>query len=558
MISGYFNNDTLLDFAVVSSNTSNQSVAVFLGATGGNLTIPPVYYSTRPSVSSRSICAADVDRDGHVDLVVANYDLNTLSIFKGDGRGVFQTTANTVTLGSAQGPNSIVTADFNDDNIPDLAVSFQTSQSVMMLLGNGGGSFTSKSIVPTNAISSSSPRYLYAADLNHDGRPDTTLGDFGANRVGIFLTQCLATTTSMTTGSVRQLAFEPMVSYTTTVFLGPNAATVGDFNSDSYLDIVTANYDNSSVGVLLGTGNGTFQTQRIFSVGNNVQPMAITVADFNNDGRLDTVVANYRGSNIAVLLGNGNGTLQAQNNMSTGANSKPNAVAVGDFNNDNLLDIAVANYGTNKVGVFLGNGNGNFQIQDTYSTGSSSRPYAVAIGDFSYDNQLDLATANYGTNKIGIFLGIRNGTFQAQTTFLVGNKPSWISVADFNDDSYLDIAVLNSGDNNVGIFLGNGNGVFGTQATFSVGNSTWNYFFAVADLDSDGHLDIVVPNAIEGTISILLGYGDETFQLQQKFSTGANSEPYGLAVGKFNNDNWLDIAVTNYGTNEVGILLRTW
>ncbi|CAF3155451.1 unnamed protein product [Rotaria sp. Silwood2] len=200
MISGYFNNDTLLDFAVVSSNTSNQSVAVFLGATGGNLTIPPVYYSTRPSVSSRSICAADVDRDGHVDLVVANYDLNTLSIFKGDGRGVFQTTANTVTLGSAQGPNSIVTADFNGDNIPDLAVSFQTSQSVMMLLGNGGGSFTSKSIVPTNAISSSSPRYLYAADLNHDGRPDITLGDFGANRVGIFLTQCLATTTSMTTG----------------------------------------------------------------------------------------------------------------------------------------------------------------------------------------------------------------------------------------------------------------------------------------------------------------------------------------------------------------------
>ncbi|CAF3564904.1 unnamed protein product, partial [Rotaria sp. Silwood1] len=358
--------------------------------------------------------------------------------------------------------------------------------------------------------------------------------------------------------SVRQLAFQSLVSYTTTVLLGPIAAAIGDFNSDSYLDIVVANYDNSSVGVLLGNRNGTFQTQRIFSVGNNIQPIAITVADFNNDGRLDTVVANYRGSNITVLLGNGNGTLQAQYSMSTGANSKPNAVAVGDFNNDNRLDIAVANYGTSKVGVFLGNGDGTFTIQSTYSTGSSSRPYAVAIGDFNHDNQLDLATVNYGTNKVGIFLGIRNGTFQAQTTFLVGTKPSWISVADFNDDSYLDIAVLNSGDNNVGIFLGNENGVFGTQATFPVGNSTWSFFFTITDLDSDGHLDIVVPNVVESTISILLGHGDGTFQLQQKFSIRANSEPYGLAVGDFNNDNWLDIAVTNYGKNEVGILLRTW
>ena len=109
---------------------------------------------------------------------------------------------------------------------------------------------------------------------------------------------------------------------------------------------------------------------------------------------MDIVVANVNGGNVGVFIGYGNGTFSAMIPYSTGSGSAPLSVAVGDFNNDGRLDIAVANSGTDNIGVLFGNGNGTFSNQTTYSTGSGSEPYFLAIGDFNNDNQLDIAIAN--------------------------------------------------------------------------------------------------------------------------------------------------------------------
>src|SRR5256885_667338 len=99
------------------------------------------------------------------------------------------------------------------------------------------------------------------------------------------------------------------------------------------------------------------------------------------------------------------------------SSSQPRSVAVADLNNDHHLDIVIANYGTNSIGILLGFGNGSFQDQTTYSTGYDSIPYSLAVADFNKDNQLDIAVANYGTDNIGILLGYSNGTFASQITY---------------------------------------------------------------------------------------------------------------------------------------------
>src|SRR5438128_1431472 len=99
---------------------------------------------------------------------------------------------------------------------------------------------------------------------------------------------------------------------------------------------------------------------------------------------------------------------------SLSSSSQPRSIAVGDLNNDHQMDIVVVNYGTNNIGILLGYGDGSFQDQMTFSTGYDSIPYSLAVGDLNKDNQLDIIVANYGTNNIGIFFGYDNGTFANQ------------------------------------------------------------------------------------------------------------------------------------------------
>ena len=350
-----------------------------------------------------------------------------------------------------------------------------------------------------------------------------------------------------------------MVSYVpdSDNFLGADVVAVADFNNDNYLDIVVANYDDQSVGILYGNGDGTFQSEITFPTGNNTDAIAMAVGDFNNDYYLDTVIVNMDNANIIVLLGNAGGTLTPQKAILTGTNSYPAAVVVGYWNKDNILDIAVANSGNDRVLIMTGNGNGTFQSQKTLQPGGGSAPSGIAIGDFNHDNKTDLAVADWGTNKVSVFLGYGNGSFQSQLTFPAGISPIWINVADFNGDSNLDIAVLNGDSSNIGVLLGVGNGTFLNQTTYSVSNTNSTYFFTVGDVNNDGRWDILIPNSFDNNIGILLGRGDGTFGTQITFSTGPDSQPAGLAVADFNRDNRPDIVVINYNTDEVGIFLGT-
>ncbi|CAF1230275.1 unnamed protein product [Rotaria sordida] len=191
----------------------------------------------------------------------------------------------------------------------------------------------------------------------------------------------------------------------------PIGLAVGDFNNDTRLDIVVSNAGNNTIGVLLGYGNGSFASQKTYSTG--AYPFALAVSDLNNDSRPDIVVTNTNDATVSILLRYDRGAMKNEITFTPSAGAHLTCVASSDFNNDSLLDIVVANYGSNNLGVILGYGNGTFGNEMIFSTGLKSHPYSIAINDFNKDGQVDIAVANHGTKSLSTFLGNGNGTFES-------------------------------------------------------------------------------------------------------------------------------------------------
>src|SRR5207237_5072267 len=164
-----------------------------------------------------------------------------------------------------------------------------------------------------------------------------------------------------------------------------------------------------------------------FAVGTS--PYSVAMGDFNGDGHLDLAVANGGSNDVSVLLGNGDGTFRAARNFDAGLGGGPLWVAVGDFNRDGKLDLVVANSSSDSVGVLLGNGDGTFGPALTFPAGGS-QPQSVAVGDFNGDGKPDLAVASYYSNNVTVLLGKGDGTFGPATvvqTFAANASPICVS-----------------------------------------------------------------------------------------------------------------------------------
>ena len=327
---------------------------------------------------------------------------------------------------------------------------------------------------------------------------------------------------------------------------GANSVAIGDLNGDGRPDLAVANVGSNSVSVLLGNGDGTFQSQ--VSYGVQTHPTSVAIGDLNGDGRPDLAVSNADSASISILLGNGDGTFQSQ--VLYGTQAKPVQVAIADLNGDGKPDLVVSNEQASSVSVLIGNGDGTFQSQTTYAV--QTNPFWIAIGDLNGDGKPDLAVANFSSNSVSILLGNGNGTFQSQVIYAVQDGPSWVDIGDLNGDGRPDLAVANFYSNSVSILLGNGNGTFQSQTVYATQTNPRSV--EIRDLNLDGRPDLAAANTGSNSVSVLLGDGNGGFGSATNLGVGTG--PVAVAIGDLNGDAKPDLAVANNGSNNVSVLLN--
>jgi hypothetical protein len=567
---GDFDGDGDVD-VIVGLKDNNQVIAVLNGGSGNFALGATASTGAEP----RGMDSADADGDGDLDLVVANRSGNTGTLLRNNGNATFAST----TLAAGEEPRDAAFGDLDNDGDMDIVISNHDDRTISVHQ-NSAGSFSLSATLSVGG--NDRPDGITSADLNGDGRDDIAAasGDDtpALNRVVRFFSNSASSFTGP--------AFIPTGSVINT-----SDVVAADLDCDGDLDLATANQDSNNVSVMLNGGAGVFGAATLFDAGLNSDQ--IIAADLQADGDDDLVSVNRNSNDISVFMSDcgtggepicgdgicqqgednfscpgdcpappvcGNGICELGEDAfscpgdcgnqgpdgdfvftasSLPAGQQPSATAAGDFNGDQIADLAVtADLGNlDSIQVLLGTGGGSFAAPFTVVLPNSSSPESIVAGDLDGDTDIDLAVGLKDNNQVIAVINGGAANFALGATAPTGAEPRGMDIADIEPDGDLDIVVANRSGNSVTMLVNNGLASF-TSTTLAAGNDPRDAAFG--DLDGDGDMDALVSNHDDRTVGIY-GFSGGAFSLMSAPSIGSPFRPDGIDSADVTGDGLADI-----------------
>lgn len=455
------------------STLANNSLASLLNNGSGTFVLHGTYSA---GYDPRGAALADVNHDSKIDAVVANFNSSSgAAILLGDGAGGFGTF---VKIPTAAGALTTAIADANNDSHPDIFISNASAGSVSVRLGDGTGAFSGAHNIPTGG----QHVQILVSDLNRDGKLDyltvnPTVNNSIASRLG--------------DGAG---GFGSIINSTDMGF-----AALGDYNGDSYPDFIATKASANRLILKLGNGAGGFGAASETTV-NNILDFAS--ADINLDGNLDAVVGRNLIFNYLLVsyLGNGAGGFSAP--ITTTTTTGVGKLGLGDFNNDGVPDaVAAAGF---SISTYLGNGAGGFGTIFTLTGLQGQTASSPAVADVNFDGNLDVALGagqNIFPANARVIRGNGDGTLTSIISYTVPQVAQSVALADVTGDGYKDLIAAIPSSNNVYVWPGDGTFTFGARRDFGTGSNP--LAMAVADVNHDGHLDILTVNNVSQDVTLL-------------------------------------------------------
>lgn len=542
------------DMDIVMANWDDGSISVMLGR-GDKTFDDPVDSANGGQLKPINIEVADFDGDGLLDVVASNMESASISVFYGDGAWtspvtpvVFGLDPDYALRSTARG---LTVADFDGDGLPDVACTNWDAGVVHFLKNDGSRSAAAFTEVIGPLATGSKPWTVEAADFNGDGNQDVAVSNTADDTLNVYLGNGAFDGFTATT---------PAYSYKT--LEGPSDVKAVLLNNDRYLDLVVANALNNSVTIYLGVGDGAFGSSGSFYT--TLYPASIVCGDFDNDLLTDIAVGAFTSGSVSLFKGalHIEGDWRFGNMTSTyPAGLSPGYMKTGDFDLDLAPDLIAAEPGGG-ANLLPGDGHGALGASTPY-TSPVHLPSCGPAADLNGDIRLDFAEVVFDTEStagaVSVQIRQTDGSLGAAVEYPVGNGPTCVAAVDLNKDGFKDLVSTDTGDGvnpgSISILINVGDGTFQTSVPYFTGPSPENAVYA--DLNGDGYPEAIVPNRVDGGPDrVTVMYNDRGAGFGSSAHLEVGESPGMPLVFDLDRDGRPDIAVPNSADGTVTLLMN--